>query len=323
MRSLATAALALLCLTVAACEQKGAPPSAPPAAPPAPSIPAPSASDKAAAALASNAAAAQAIVNAPDRTAADKELDAGRKPAEMLMFFDLAPGMRVADLGAGSGYTTELVARAVGPTGKVWMQNTPSWIERFLKKPVEERLARPIMKNVTRVDAEFDAPLPADAKDLDAVTFHAVYHDTVWLKADRAKMNKAVFEALKPGGHYLIIDTSAKKGSGDKDAESLHRIDEDFVKAEVEKAGFKLESSSDFGRNPADTRDWSASPREAKEKRGSGDRFALKFVKPAGAAAAPPATPSAAPSAPAAAPTAPAAAPSAPAKAPEAPAPKK
>ena len=220
-----------------------------------------------------------AIVAAPDRTADDRALDAHRHPAELLAFLGVRPGMRVADLGAGGGYTTELLARAVGPTGKVWAQNDPTLIAKFLDKPISDRLARAADKNVVRVDRSFDDPLPPDAKNLDLVTIYIFYHDTVWLGADRDKMNKAVFDALRPGGAYVIVDASARAGDGTKDAQTLHRIDEDTVKSEVEKAGFKLAASADFLRNPSDARDWNSSPRAAGERRGTEDRFVLKFVK--------------------------------------------
>ena len=224
-------------------------------------------------------AALQAIVDAPDRTEEDKKLDAGRHPGELLAFLDLKPGMRVAELESGSGYTTELLARAVGPKGKVWGQNN-AFVLQFADKPWTERLARPSMKNVVRVDRELDAPLPADARSLDAVVNVLFYHDTVWMGVDRDKMNKAVFDALRHGGEYVIVDHSAPEGVGTTDVKSTHRIDELFVIREVERAGFHLAGYADFLRNPADTRDWNDSPREAGERRGTSDRFVLKFVKP-------------------------------------------
>jgi predicted methyltransferase len=107
-----------------------------------------------------------------------------------------------------------------------------------------------------------------------------LYHDTVWMKADRERMNRAVYAALKPGGVYGIVDHSAVAGSGVADVESLHRIDESALRREVEAAGFRLAAEGDFLRNPDDARDWSASPRSAGERRGKSDRFVLKFVKP-------------------------------------------
>jgi len=221
-----------------------------------------------------------AVVAAPDRSDADRALDAGRHPAQMLDFFGIRPGMRVAELGAGGGYTTELLARAVGPTGRVYGQNTKFVLERFAEKPWSERLAKPVNANVVRADREFDDPLPPDAKDLDAVLIVLIYHDTVWLGADRARMNAAVFAALKRGGIYGVIDHSARTGAGTDDVKTLHRIEERTVVAEVEKAGFRLDASADFLRNAGDPRDWNDSPTAAGERRGTSDRFVLKFRKP-------------------------------------------
>jgi predicted methyltransferase len=136
------------------------------------------------------------------------------------------------------------------------------------------------MKNVVGVELPVDGPFPPEAKNLDAVIMVLNYHDTVNMKGtDRAKMNKAAYDALKKGGVYAIIDHSATAGSGTKDTDTLHRIDEDVVKKEVAAAGFKLAGESDVLRNAADKRDWNSSPKAAAEKRGTSDRFVLKFVK--------------------------------------------
>ncbi len=222
----------------------------------------------------------RAAVEAPDRSADDRALDAGREPAEMLAFFGIRPGARVAELGAGRGYTAELLARVVGPEGKVYGQNTPQLLERFAEKPWSERLTKPVMANVVRLDRSFDDPFPADVKDLDAVLIVLFYHDTAWLGVDRDRMNRAVLRALKPGGVYGIVDHSGRAGSGIADAQALHRIDEAVVRSEVEAAGFRLDGEADFLRNPADSRDWSASPSAAAERRGTSDRFVLRVVKP-------------------------------------------
>jgi predicted methyltransferase len=222
----------------------------------------------------------RAAVDAPDRSEKDRVLDAGRHPAELLAFAAIAPGMHVAELWAGLGYTTELLARTVGPSGVVYGQNSKFVLERFAEKPWSERLATPALKNVVRVDREADDPLPPEAKGLDAVFIVLVYHDTVWLGADRDKMNRAVFAALKPGGEYIVVDHSAKDGSGADSAKTLHRIDERFVTDEVTKAGFRLAAKADFLRNPSDPRDWNDSPSAAADRRGKSDRFVLKFVKP-------------------------------------------
>ncbi|HEY0480644.1 MAG TPA: SAM-dependent methyltransferase [Kofleriaceae bacterium] len=226
----------------------------------------------------------RAAVTASDRDDRDRALDAGRKPAEVLAFFKIAPGQKVGELFAGPGYTTEVLARVVGDTGKVYAQNTKEILERFARKPLEERLAKPAMKNTVSVEQPTETPFPPDVKNLDAVICVLNYHDYVWQKVDRAKMNKAVFAALKPGGVYGIVDHSAKQGTGLGDVETLHRIDEDAVKKEILAAGFKLDGESDVLRNAEDPRDWNASPRAAAEKRGTSDRFTLRFVKPGGKA---------------------------------------
>jgi predicted methyltransferase len=220
-----------------------------------------------------------ALLAASDRLDSDRALDPGRRPVEMLSFLALKPGNHVAELGAGGGYTTELLARAVGPKGVVYAQNSAILLS-FANTPWTTRLKRPAMQNVVRLDREFETPLPPEANSLDLVVINAVYHDTVWMKVDRERMNRAVYEALAPGGAFVIIDSSARAGSGLSDVQTLHRIDEGTVREEVESAGFKLASTSDFLRNPSDTRDWNSSPRAAGERRGTSDRFALRFVKP-------------------------------------------
>jgi|SRR5579883_551891 len=262
----------------------------PPPKPPAPAHPAPASSGSSAgaalppvrpeAAKLPVPAAIQAVVDAPDRTDDDKKLDAGRHPGELLAFLALPAGARVAEIGAGGGYTAELLARDVGPKGKVWAQNNKFILEKFADKPLSARLAKPVNKNVVRVEADFDSPLPPDAKDLDAVLVNLFYHDTVWMNADRDKMNKAVFAALKRGGEYVIVDHSSVEGRGTADVKTLHRIDELAVIHEVERAGFHHVATADFLRNPRDTRDWNDSPGAAGERRGTSDRFVLKFVRP-------------------------------------------
>src|SRR3954471_15114686 len=228
------------------------------------------------------AASPRAIADAPDRTEADRQLDPGRHPVQMLEFLALKPGMKVLDLGAGGGYTTELIARAVAPGGVVYMQNDPSWLP-FLKDALTERFTHPAMQGVIRADVPFEDPVPPDARDLDLAVMNVIYHDVVNMPVDRARMNKAIFDALKPGGAYVVIDSSAKDGTGVGETKSLHRIDEKVVKDEVQQAGFQLGTEGDFLRNPGDARDWNASPPAATQagKRGTSDRFALRFVKPA------------------------------------------
>ncbi len=232
------------------------------------------------AATANVPAAVRAAVDASDRSADDRALDAGRKPDQMLAFFGIEPGMKVAEIGAGGGYTSELLSRVVGPTGKVYAQNSPFILEKFANVPWTARLSKPVMANVVRADRQFDDPLPPEATELDAVLIVLFYHDTVWLGADRDKMNQAVFKALKHGGVYGIVDHSAGPGSGLSGVKTVHRIDEKTVLEEVERDGFQLAGEASFLRNPGDTRDWNDSPKEAGARRGTSDRFVLKFKKP-------------------------------------------
>jgi predicted methyltransferase len=220
------------------------------------------------------------VVGASDRSQDDRALDAGRHPAELLTFFGVRPGMRVAELGAGTGYTTELLARAVGRTGRVYAQNPKVFLERFAEGTWSERLKKPVLSNVVRVDREFDAPLPREAKNLDLVMMVLIYHDTVWMQIDRSKMLKSVLAALKPGGVFGVVDHSARAGSGLADVQTLHRIDEKTLRDEVEHAGFRFVAEADFLRNPRDTRDWNDSPKQAGDRRGTSDRFVLKFIRP-------------------------------------------
>ncbi len=216
-------------------------------------------------------------INSPDRPAADKALDAGRKPDQILTFYGIKPGMKVADIFAGGGYMTELYSRIVGSSGMVYSQNGP-FGDKFKKigDIWNERLKEPALKNVVAVNKPFDAPdlLPVAPGSLDAVIIHLNYHDMVGFKLNRENVNAAVYKALKPGGIYGIVDHSAKPGTGDTETTTLHRIDEDFLIKDVEKAGFKLIGASAALRHPEDDRTWNVF-----KHRGETDRFMLKFEK--------------------------------------------
>lgn len=190
--------------------------------------------------------------------------------------------MRVAELGAGGGYTTELLARAVAPGGVVYAQDSPFILARFAEAPWTARLAKPVMRDVVRLDRDFDDPFPAGLRDLDLVLNVLFYHDTVWMGVDRPRMNRAIFAALRPGGIYGIVDHSARPGTGTADVQTFHRIEEAVVRREIEAAGFTLAGEAAFLRNPGDARDWNDSPRAAGDRRGTSDRFVLAFVKPGG-----------------------------------------
>lgn len=224
--------------------------------------------------------AVRSAVDAPDREPADRALDAGRHPAEVLSFFRIAPGQRVGELFTGGGYTSELLARVVGDSGAVFSENNRLILDRYARAPWEARLTKPVMHTVVRVDRELDDPFPPEAHDLDAVLFVLSYHDSVWMQTDRAAMNRAVFRALRPGGVYGVLDHSAAEGVGLRDVQTMHRMDEPTLVQEVLAAGFRLEAEADILRNPSDRRDWNDSPRAAGDRRGTSDRFVLRFVKP-------------------------------------------
>lgn len=219
------------------------------------------------------------IIDAIDRYDSDRDLDAGRHPGELLAFLGLERGMHVGELFAGKGYTTELLARRVGTTGTVWAENPPALL-KVVGRQYGERLGKGVMQNTNRVDQPADAPWPTEARNLDAVVIVLAYHDAAWLGVDRNAMNKAAFDALKHGGEYVVVDHAAATGRGASDAKTLHRIEEDTVVREVLSAGFHKTESAAFLRNPDDARDWNASPAAAGDKRGTSDRFVLKFVRP-------------------------------------------
>jgi predicted methyltransferase len=216
----------------------------------------------------------EALIAAPDRSDADRQADKRRDPVPFLVFAGLRPGMKVLDMGAGAGYSTELVARVVGPTGMVYGQNPPDNFERA-RNAFAARAATPAMKNSAALLRPYDDPLPADVHDLDMITYLFFYHDTTYLNVDRGQMNRKLFAALKPGGVMVIADHSAKADSDMSVGKTLHRIDEGILRREVEAAGFKLMAAGNFWRNPEDTRDYST-----QRPTGPVDNFVLKFQKP-------------------------------------------
>ncbi len=210
-----------------------------------------------------------ALVAAPDRSETDRQTDLRREPVKMLAFIGAKPGQSVLDMGAGGGYSTELMARAVGPSGKVYGQDDKTR-ERF-----EVRAKTPAMANVTYVVRPFDDPVPPGVRDLDFVTYFFAYHDSANLPIDRAVQNKKLFDALKPGGILVIADHSAREGKGISETNTLHRIEEAVVKAELTAAGFRFVSEGSYLRHPEDPRDGKVfrSPVPV-------DEFVLKFQKP-------------------------------------------
>jgi len=216
-----------------------------------------------------------AIVGASDRSVSDRQLDQHRDPTKWLAFAAPRPGMKVLDMGAGAGYSTELLARAVAPNGTVYGQNSVELSNRA-KARFEERLKRPAGKSIESLLRPFDDPVPRNVRNLDLITFLFFYHDITYMLVDRAAMNRRLFDALKSGGALVIADHSARPGDGIGVGKSLHRIEESALRREVEGAGFKLVAEADFWRHPEDTRDFSTQPPPGKPV----DDFVLKFEKP-------------------------------------------
>jgi predicted methyltransferase len=254
------------------------------------------------------------IVASPDRSAADRTNDLRRKPEEMLLFIGIRPGITALDLSAAGGYTTELLARAIGPSGIVYGQSRPRDPSRAPAPPAAPegnsnptaasgaapattpappagaprpspdalagrdnalRTAGAKAAPITAVVRPFEDPIPPELADFDLVTLMFNYHDLGHLGVDRAAMNRAVFQALKKGGFYVIADHSGRPGTGISEAGTLHRVEEAFLRKEVEAAGFKLAAEGTFLRNPNDPRDKNT-PDPPQPK----DEFVLKFVKP-------------------------------------------
>ena len=218
------------------------------------------------------------ILASPDRSAADRTNDLRRKPEQMLGFIGIRPGIVALDLSAAGGYTTELLARSIGPTGKVHGQSRPrDPTQAPTSSPVPEGNRRPNVAPVATPAAPpagprpspvaladrdaklheagipaapivalsrpFEDPVPSDlaSEQIDLVTLMFNYHDLGHLGVDRAAMNRAVFRALKPGGLYVIADHAGRPGTGISESGTLHRIEEAFLRHEVEAAGFKLD----------------------------------------------------------------------------------
>ncbi len=222
-------------------------------------------------------------ISHPERLQSDLGRDANRLPARVLDFFDIKRGMQVADLMAGDGYYTEILSRAVGDEGKVYCQNTSIPLRVFADAPLTARLADGRLRNVVRLDTEFDdSGLP---EGLDAAILVRFYHDFGWQEVDRKAFNQLVFKVLKPGGVFGVVDHHAKEGAGISEGKRLHRVEASLVRQELEAAGFIFEAESYVLNNPDDSLDWNIFSREH-TGRDTTSRFVYLFRKPLTAATA-------------------------------------
>jgi predicted methyltransferase len=231
-----------------------------------------------AAAVPANIKAAVADSARPDT---DKQRDENRKPAETLAFAEVKSGEQIGELVPGGGYFSRLFSKAVGPKGHVFAlvpprpASTPADAPDR-NAPIKALAADSNYSNLSVVElalGKVNTPTP-----LDLVFTAQNYHDLHNISSlDLAGFNKSVFDALKPGGLYVVVDHSAEAGSGSRDTSTLHRIDADTVKQEVMAAGFAFVGSSDVLKNGADAR--TAKVFDA-TVRGKTDQFILKFRKP-------------------------------------------
>lgn len=221
----------------------------------------------------------KAAVADPARPAVDKKRDVSRKPAETLAFAGVKPGDWVLELAPGKGYFTRLLSAAVGSKGQVSIYTVSGPPKPDAPPPpVVAIAADPHYSNVKVTLARLSDVRPTNSFDLVWTTQN--YHDLHNLKdIDVATINKTIFAALKPGGIFFVLDHAAEAGSGARDTNTLHRIDEETVKQEVKAAGFELVGESKILRNKND-------PHTAKvfdpSIQGHTDQFLLKFRKPKG-----------------------------------------
>ena len=214
-----------------------------------------------------------------ERSKKDRIADKTRHPGKILSFAGLNEGMKVADVSAGDGYYSELASYIVGAKGQVYLQNGLRYVSKSSAK-IDARLTDDRLKNVTRIDSSYaDLQLP---DELDMILLMKVFHDIYvprgnpgW-NADEESYFAQLHKALKPGGKVLLIDHSAKLGSGKDAAKTLHRIDESFVQKAFESRGFKLVKQSEILRNPGDDRETKVFTSKI---RGKTDRFVFLFEK--------------------------------------------
>ncbi len=216
------------------------------------------------------------------RSDADRARDAGRKPAEVMEFFGIAPGMDVLDMFSGGGYYTEMLSRVVGPAGSVIAHSNQAYAQ-FVGEEATNRYANNRLSNVDILMAENDAlEMPDGAFDaiMMVLAYHDIYYvspENSWPRIDGPALVSELFEALRPGGFVGVVDHYAATGSPETTGNTLHRIDPQIVIDEMEAVGFVLEARSEVLRNRQD--DYSLHMGDP-TIRGKTDRFVFRFRKP-------------------------------------------
>ena len=222
-----------------------------------------------------------AAVADPSRPSTDTERDANRKPLETLVFLGIKPGDKVADYAPGAGYFTRIFSNVVQASGHVYSA-VPSPLFQYpnIVKGTSELLV--YAAGHPNVTVTFGG-VPDTVKfpeQLDVFWISQNYHDlhdSFMGPVDMTAFNKAVYEALKPGGNYVVLDHSAAPGAPADVTDTLHRIDPSVVRREVEAAGFIFQAESTILANPADPRTTGVFD---KSIRGHTDQFILRFQKP-------------------------------------------
>jgi predicted methyltransferase len=221
------------------------------------------------------------LLAAEGRLPADPADDAARKPADVLAFAGVAPGQKVFEMEAGSGWYTELLVRAVGPGGQVTMQAPPEFQE-FYREPLAARLANNRLPNVRVSWTPFEH-LDAEPGSVDLVTWflgpHELHFKTPGFPnglGDPAKVYAEVFRILKPGGAFVVMDHVANAGTTPDAGGAIHRIDPRLVRAGLEHAGFTIEEESTLLATAEDDHTKQAVGAHFKT-----DQFLFRAVKPA------------------------------------------
>lgn len=225
---------------------------------------------------------AAAVADTAHRTPDNLKLDESRKPAALLQFFGVKPGIQALDMFGANKYWAEIVAPAVGPKGHVTVWQPTQFLSDKNRVPFEEFAAQ--AKNVSLISSPFEAPDLPKAK-FDFALINMDYHDTYWENAERKIPRqdpnawlKRLYAAMKPGGVVGVVDHVATAKSDPRESvEKMHRIDPDIIKADFRRAGFVLAGSSNLLRNPADDHSLGVFDPAI---RGKTDRAVFKFKKP-------------------------------------------
>jgi predicted methyltransferase len=228
-----------------------------------------------------NAAVSAAVAN-PKRPAEDLAKDSGRKPAEVLSFFNIKPGMTVLDLFSGGGYYTEMLNSVVGEHGKVIAHTNEAYIP-FSGEIYKTRYLDGRLRQTKTIIAEAD-DLELEENSLDAAILVLTWHDFLfadpengWKAIDESLLVDKLCSAIKPGGTLGLIDHAANSGGEpEKVAQSMHRVDPQVVKDFFKQTCFSLDAEAGFLRNSDD--DHALSPFD-KTIRGNTDRFVFRFIR--------------------------------------------